>query len=117
MLVSTFLIDHFELFGLKQVWSHLRGRDSRPPQFAMPLFYRLVRHPIYLGFLLAFWGTPVMTVGHLLFSLAMTAYILIAIPLEERDLVRFHGQLYEHYRTRVPMLVPFSAKRRQQAVD
>ena len=111
-LFSTFLLDHFELFGLKQVWAQLRDLDARPPQFAMPFFYKMVRHPLYLGFLLAFWGTASMTAGHLLFALAMTGYILIAIQLEERDLVRSHGQLYEHYRSLVPMLLPLKGWRR-----
>ncbi|MFW5927192.1 MAG: methanethiol S-methyltransferase [Wenzhouxiangella sp.] len=106
VLVATFLIDHFDLFGLKQVWSQFVGRQPEPPRFATPLFYRLVRHPLYLGFILAFWGGPVMTAGGMLFASAMTLYILIAIQFEERDLVGFLGRDYQRYRQRVPMLVP-----------
>jgi protein-S-isoprenylcysteine O-methyltransferase Ste14 len=111
LLYSTFLINHFDLFGLRQVWLHLLGRRYNALPFATPGPYRLVRHPLYVGWLFAFWMTPVMTLAHLLFSIATTAYILLAIQFEERDLVRDHGQGYEEYRRSVPMLVPFIRKR------
>jgi protein-S-isoprenylcysteine O-methyltransferase Ste14 len=106
VLVTTFLINHFDLFGLRQVWLYLRGEPYRPLGFVTPGPYRHVRHPLYVGWLLAFWATPTMTVAHLLFAVMTTAYILIAIQLEERDLVEAHGETYAEYRRNVPMLVP-----------
>jgi protein-S-isoprenylcysteine O-methyltransferase Ste14 len=106
LLYTTFLIDHFDLFGLAQVWRHARGRSYQPPQFRTPSLYRLVRHPLYIGWLIIFWAAPVMTVAHLVFAIMTTAYILIAIPLEERDLVAAFGNEYVAYRRRTPMLLP-----------
>jgi protein-S-isoprenylcysteine O-methyltransferase Ste14 len=106
VLASTFLINHFDLFGLRQVWKHFRGLERRPLKFVTPGPYKLVRHPLYVGWLCAFWVTPTMTVAHLVFALATTAYILVAIQLEERDLVDVHGRDYVEYRKRTPMLVP-----------
>lgn len=104
--VSTWLIDHFDLFGLKQIWSQFRGRKAEPPRFVTPLFYRIVRHPLYLGFLVAFWAAPLMTLGHLLFAGGMTLYILIGSWLEERDLAGYLGEDYQRYQEQVPKLVP-----------
>lgn len=106
VLVSTFLIDHFALFGLRQVVLQLIGRKDPRPAFVTPGPYRVVRHPLYLGFMLAFWSTPTMTVAHLVFAVMCTAYILVAVQLEERDLVAEHGDRYREYRRRVPMLIP-----------
>jgi protein-S-isoprenylcysteine O-methyltransferase Ste14 len=114
VLVSTFLINHFDLFGLRQVWLHLHRQPYRPLPFKTPVLYRYVRHPLYVGWFFAFWSTPMMTMAHLAFATATTAYILIAIQLEERDLMVEHPQ-YAEYRKRVPMLVPFMKTRREDS--
>jgi protein-S-isoprenylcysteine O-methyltransferase Ste14 len=111
VLLSTFLISHFELFGLSQAYLHLRGRAAEAPRFRTPFFYKAVRHPLYSGFFLAFWATPVMSYGHLLLALGMSAYMLIAIRYEERDLVHLFGSDYEAYRQNVGMLTPRMRRR------
>jgi len=111
VLASTFLINHFELFGLQQAWLHVKGREAAAPEFRQPLFYKIVRHPLYLGFFLAFWATPVMSYGHLLLAAGMSVYMRIAIRYEERDLVDLFGSDYEDYRSRVGMLTPRLRKR------
>jgi len=112
VLVSTFLINHFDLFGLRQVWLQMSGRPYTPLPFGTPGPYRYVRHPLYVGWFFAFWATPVTTVSHLVFAVMTTAYILVAIRLEERDLVAHFGESYRSYKTRVPMLIPFLRRNR-----
>ncbi len=107
MLTGTLVISHFDLFGLRQVWLNLRGQPCAPLHFQERLHYRVIRHPLMLGFIIAFWATPHMTAGHLLFAVATTGYILLALRLEERDLIAAHGDDYLRYRERVPLLLPW----------
>jgi methanethiol S-methyltransferase len=113
VLVSTFLINHFDLFGLRQVWLYLSGRPYTQSKFRTPFFYRYVRHPLYVGWLLSFWCAPVMTAAHLFFAGMCSAYILVAIQFEEKDLIALHGEKYLRYREEVPMLIPGSAKKQR----
>ena len=106
VLYSSFLIDHFDLFGLRQVVLHFRKRDYTERQLKMPALYRVVRHPLYVGWIVTFWAAPTMSAGHFLFALVMTSYILVAIPMEERDLADLHGEPYRRWRDRTPALVP-----------
>jgi len=111
LVFASFMINHFDLFGTRQVYLHLRGEDYTFPTFEATGFYRYIRHPLMLGWLLGFWSTPQMTVGHLVFAIGTTVYILVAIQIEERDLVKFHGEAYEQYRRQVSMLLPFKRPR------
>lgn len=111
VLITTFLINHFDLFGLRQVWFYLQGKKYTSLKFVTPGPYQYVRHPLYVGWLFAFWATPIMTITHLVFALITTAYILVAIQFEERDLVDLHGRSYTEYRRQVPMLIPFTRRR------
>ena len=113
VLLSTFLINHFELFGLRQVYLFLRGAEHKEPGFRKPFVYKLLRHPLMLGFIIAFWSTPSMTLGHLFFAAGTTAYILIAIRIEERDLVRAIGVSYEEYQQQVSMIIPIPKTRKE----
>jgi len=111
VFLSTFMINHFELFGLKQIFDNLKNKQPQSPKFQINFFYKIVRHPIMLGFLIAFWATPLMTVGHLVFAIMTTLYILIAVKyLEEKDLKEAIGKEYEEYQKEVPMIIPFTKK-------
>lgn len=111
VLVATFVINHFDLFGLRQVWLNLTSQRYEHLKFRTNFFYKYIRHPLVLGFIIAFWAIPTMTVGHLLFAVATTGYMLVAIQLEERDLVHFHGEAYERYQETTPMLVPLPGRK------
>jgi protein-S-isoprenylcysteine O-methyltransferase Ste14 len=117
VLVSTFLINHFDLFGLRQVYLHFAGRPYTPLPFRTPWLYRVVRHPIMAGFLIAFWATPTMTQGHLLFAAVVTAYVLVALQLEERDLLTYHGEEYSAYQRQVRMLFPIPRRDRPENTE
>jgi len=111
VLLSTFMINHFDLFGLRQVWFYFIGKEYEPLRFRIPFFYKYVRHPLYFGWLLAFWATPVMSAAHLLFAILTTGYILTAIWFEERDLITHFGNKYSEYKKKVPMILPLGNKK------
>jgi methanethiol S-methyltransferase len=115
ILASTFLINHFDLFGLRQVWLYFLGKPYVSLPFGIPLFYKLVRHPLYLGFLVAFWSAPVMTVAHLLFAIVTTSFILTAIQFEERDLPDHVGDKYRSHKKKIPMILPFQKSQTKEA--
>jgi protein-S-isoprenylcysteine O-methyltransferase Ste14 len=112
VLASTFMINHFDLFGLRQVWFYLRGEMYQPLKFRTPYFYKYVRHPLYLGWIIAFWAAPTMTIAHFLFATLCTAYILLAIRFEEKDLIRTFGEKYLAYKRMAPMLIPFTKSKK-----
>jgi methanethiol S-methyltransferase len=113
VLISTFLINHFDLFGLRQVWLYFTGKPYTHLPFKTPLFYKYVRHPLYLGWMIAFWAAPVMTIAHFLFAAICTAYMLTAIRFEERDLISVFGEKYIKYKEMAPMLIPFTKSKKQ----
>jgi len=117
LLLSTFLLNHFELFGLRQVFGRMMGWSEAQPVFRTPLLYKHVRHPLYLGFVLGFWAAPVMTMGHLLLAIGTTGYILVGIFFEERDLVNLFGDQYRRYRSRVSMLIPMPRRYHDEKVQ
>jgi hypothetical protein len=117
VLISTFLINHFDLFGLRQVGLYFIGEKYEPLSFRTPFFYKYVRHPLYLGFMIAFWATPLMTAAHLFFAFMTTAYMLVAIQFEENDLVKHFGAKYQDYRRSAPMLIPFTKASKNKKVE
>ena len=117
VLISTFLINHFDLFGLRQVWLYFTGKRYEPLPFRTPLFYNYVRHPLYLGFMIGFWAAPVMTVAHLFFAIMTTAYMLTAIQFEEKDLIKHFGEKYLNYKRSAPMLIPFTKRTKDKKLD